>query len=191
MFQCFSVRSTITSSNCLGFVGLFNVILAWPLFFLVHFTGIEPFEFPHWKAFLSVMLNGLIGTGLSDVLWALSVVLTSPTTATVGLALTIPTAILADIIFHGHLQRLTVKYVFGAALVLIAFIITNVSYVLPPKVKKYDSPECIEKGTRKIRELLCCKKTSSEKHEILTDIELESKILTDIEVEFESAGSEE
>lgn len=29
-----------------GLVGLFNVILLWPGFFVLHFTGVEKFEFP-------------------------------------------------------------------------------------------------------------------------------------------------
>lgn len=29
-----------------GLVGLFNVILLWPGFFVLHFTGLEKFEFP-------------------------------------------------------------------------------------------------------------------------------------------------
>jgi solute carrier family 35 protein F5 len=29
-----------------GLVGLFNVAFLWPGFFILHFTGIEPFECP-------------------------------------------------------------------------------------------------------------------------------------------------
>ena len=29
-----------------GFVGLFNIFLCWPIGFILHWTGIEPFELP-------------------------------------------------------------------------------------------------------------------------------------------------
>jgi solute carrier family 35 protein F5 len=29
-----------------GFVGLFNVLVCWPLGFVLHWTGVEPFELP-------------------------------------------------------------------------------------------------------------------------------------------------
>ena len=43
-----------------------------------------------------IVLNGLADNVLSDYLWARSIVLTSPTVATVGLSLTIPLAFLSD-----------------------------------------------------------------------------------------------
>lgn len=60
---------------------------------------------------------------LSDYLWARSIVLTSPTVATVGLSLTIPLAFLSDFL----LGKSTVGYLsgFGAMFVVFGFIVVN------------------------------------------------------------------
>lgn len=55
--------------TCSGFVGLFNLLLLWPGFFLLHYTGFEDFEFPNKVVLMCIILNGLIGTVLSEFLW--------------------------------------------------------------------------------------------------------------------------
>lgn len=52
-----------------GFVGLWNLILMWPVFFILHFTNIEEFELPNQQQFLVLLINGLVGTVLSEALW--------------------------------------------------------------------------------------------------------------------------
>lgn len=52
-----------------GFVGLFNLLLLWPGFFLLHYTGFEAFEFPNKLIWMCIVINGLIGTVLSEFLW--------------------------------------------------------------------------------------------------------------------------
>lgn len=39
-----------------GFVGAFNVLMLWPGFFVLHFTGIERFELPPTKRILAIVL---------------------------------------------------------------------------------------------------------------------------------------
>lgn len=39
-----------------GFVGIFNVLLLWPGFFVLHFTGVETFELPPTKRILAIVL---------------------------------------------------------------------------------------------------------------------------------------
>jgi len=123
-----------------GFMGLFNFLTLWPLFFIMHGTGVETFRIPDWKIMLSVTINGLIGTMLSDLLWALSVIYTSPIVSTIGLALTIPLAFLADLVMYRN-KSFSVEYVLGSALVIISFITANFSYYLPYSIKKLDSPD--------------------------------------------------
>jgi solute carrier family 35 protein F5 len=60
----------------------------------------QEFVWPDEKTFAFLLLNGFLGSMVSDVLWALAVVMTSPFAASVGLALTIPLGWLADFIFH-------------------------------------------------------------------------------------------
>ncbi|XP_019724569.1 solute carrier family 35 member F5-like [Hippocampus comes] len=52
-----------------GFVGLFNLLLLWPGFLLLHYTGFEAFELPSQLVWAYILVNGLIGTVLSEFLW--------------------------------------------------------------------------------------------------------------------------
>lgn len=52
-----------------GFVGLWNILLLWPLFLVLNFSQLETFEMPNRRQFLVLFLNGLIGTVLSEALW--------------------------------------------------------------------------------------------------------------------------
>ena len=52
-----------------GFVGLFNMLIMWPGFPLLHVMGFEKFQLPNKQQFLYMVVNGLIGTVLSELLW--------------------------------------------------------------------------------------------------------------------------
>lgn len=52
-----------------GFVGLFNLLFLWPLFFLLHYSHWELFEWPNKHQWTFLLINGLVGTVLSEVLW--------------------------------------------------------------------------------------------------------------------------
>lgn len=53
----------------IGFVGLFNLLLLWPVFFLLSYLNIESFEWPNHKQWMYLILNGFIGTVFAEVLW--------------------------------------------------------------------------------------------------------------------------
>jgi len=99
--------------------------LLWPFFFILNATGLEPFEMPSIKVIVMLLLNGLIGTCLSDYLWLLSMLMTSPVVVTLGLSLTIPLAMGADS-FQGKFEA-TPSYWAGTFLVLSAFLAINFS----------------------------------------------------------------
>ncbi|KAJ2408845.1 hypothetical protein GGI10_004781, partial [Coemansia sp. RSA 2530] len=81
-----------------GAVGLANIVLLWPGFIILHFTGIETFQLPHsGSMWLMIVLNALVGTFLSDYLWLLAMLMTSPLVVTLGLSLTIPLSMAGDI----------------------------------------------------------------------------------------------
>ena len=52
-----------------GFVGLFNLIILWPGILLLHFTSWETFTFPSKNVWLLIIVNGVVGTVLSEMLW--------------------------------------------------------------------------------------------------------------------------
>src|SRR5437870_3073579 len=88
-------ESRIDMSMFFGFVGVFNVLLLWPAFWILDLTGIESFQLPPDSTVWTIVaINALIGTFLSDYLWLLATFMTSPLVVTLGLSLTIPLALL-------------------------------------------------------------------------------------------------
>ncbi|XP_075704732.1 solute carrier family 35 member F5 isoform X3 [Rhinoderma darwinii] len=106
-----------------GFVGLFNLLLLWPGFFLLHYTEFEAFEFPNKLVWIYLVINGLVGTVLSEFLWLWGCFLTSSLVGTLALSLTIPLSIIADIC----MQKVSFSWVFfaGALPVFLSFFVVT------------------------------------------------------------------
>jgi len=85
-----------------GFLGLWTCFGLSPIIFTLHVTRIEDVS-GWWRgadgggAIKLVIIKGLFDNVLSDLLWAKAIQYTSPTLAAVGLSLTIPLALLADL----------------------------------------------------------------------------------------------
>ncbi|KAI8067118.1 hypothetical protein BC940DRAFT_301338 [Gongronella butleri] len=109
-----------------GFVGAFNVILLWPAFPFLDWLGLESFELPHSPTlWVMVLLNAFIGTFLSDYLWLLAMLMTSPLVVTLGISLTIPLALFGDIVFKHIVPH--AQYVAGALCVIVGFVTVNMA----------------------------------------------------------------
>jgi solute carrier family 35 protein F5 len=56
-------ESRVNMSLFFGFVGLFNLVLLWPMFGVLHWTGVEPFELPHdSRVMWMIGVNAFVGT---------------------------------------------------------------------------------------------------------------------------------
>lgn len=121
-----------------GLVGTFNLLLLWPVFPILHYTGIEPFELPpNGKIWAIILLNSLSSLA-SDISWAYAMLLTTPLVVTVGLSLNIPVSLVGQMVQYD--QSSSFVYWVGAAIVLISFIfITRESHEDDEPIKVLES----------------------------------------------------
>ncbi|KAK0198473.1 hypothetical protein F5146DRAFT_93022 [Armillaria mellea] len=115
-------ESRIDMQLFFGFVGLFNILAAWPIGILLHITGVETLEWPSSGKAVTILIINMAITWSSDYLYVLSMLKTTPLVVTIGLSLTIPLAVIGDL-FLGHLVR--AKVVFGAIMVFVGFLIVG------------------------------------------------------------------
>ena len=163
-----------------GFVGLFNMIIMWPGFPLLHLLGWETLQLPNNQQLLYMIINGVVGTVLSELLWLWGCFLTSSLMATLSLSLTIPLTMIFDVWFKG------VNYPW---LIYIGIIPMMISFIFASILTHNDN-------CNPIRNCLhwncfrCCK-TKHMYHQVDTDsTEHESLIVDDTDVD-QTLGVEE
>ncbi|KAJ4148182.1 hypothetical protein LMH87_002663 [Akanthomyces muscarius] len=106
-----------------GLVGVFNLLFLWPLFFVFHWTGIEPFQLPPTGKIWAIILANSLASFVSDIFWAFAMLLTTPLVVTVGLSLTIPLSLIGEMIQYG--QYSSFVYWIGAAVVFLSFVFVS------------------------------------------------------------------
>ncbi|KAK9470146.1 uncharacterized protein V1510DRAFT_370869 [Dipodascopsis tothii] len=116
-------ESRINMQLFFGFVGLCNLLLLWPALVVLHVTGAETIEAPPTARVWLIVIVNAMSTLVSDYVWILAILMTSPLVVTVGLSATIPLAMLGDFVFNDHVVG--AFYFLGAALVCVAFFLVN------------------------------------------------------------------
>lgn len=106
-----------------GLVGLFNVLLLWPGFLILHYTGLEPFHLPPTGRVWAIIIANASGSLIADFAWAYAVLLTSPILVTLGLSTTIPLSLVGQFLLN-H-QYAPPLYWLGAAVVVASFVVVN------------------------------------------------------------------
>ncbi|KAJ6438334.1 thiamine-repressible mitochondrial transport protein THI74 [Purpureocillium lavendulum] len=106
-----------------GLVGVFNLVFLWPLFFILHWTGLEPLEMPPSGQVWVIIIVNSLSSFISDIAWAFAMLLTTPLVVTVGLSLTIPLSLVGEMIQYG--QYSSFVYWIGAAVVFVSFVFVN------------------------------------------------------------------
>lgn len=106
-----------------GFVGTWNFVLLMPLFPLLHYTGIEPFQMPPTSRIWWILILNSVSALASDICWAYAMVLTSPLVVTVGLSLTIPLSLVGEMVIQGRYEGWL--YWVGAGVVVGSFVFVD------------------------------------------------------------------
>ncbi|KAG8389094.1 hypothetical protein BUALT_Bualt02G0193500 [Buddleja alternifolia] len=134
------VRGRVSMAQFLGFLGLFNLVIFFPVALVLDFAKLEPFNMltekqfgivvgkaspDDVKDFLFLVIltpstklqhSGLLDNVLSDYLWAKAVLLTTTTVATAGLSIQVPLAAIVDSL-TGNAPNL-LDYIGGAAIMV-------------------------------------------------------------------------
>ncbi|CAK7211120.1 hypothetical protein SBRCBS47491_001011 [Sporothrix bragantina] len=106
-----------------GLVGLFNVLLLWPGFFVLHWTGLETFALPPTEQVWTIILLNSLSSFASDMTWAYAMLLTTPLVVTVGLSLTIPLSLIGEMFQYNRYA--SGWYWVGALIVVLSFLFVN------------------------------------------------------------------
>ena len=107
-----------------GTIGAMSAVFLLPLFPILHYSGLESFEWPDVTDWKYLVFTALLGTVISDMLWLWSSLLTNSLIATLGNGLTTPTALIVDIMVNR--QKFSVQFFVGIVLILVSFDVLNV-----------------------------------------------------------------
>ncbi|KDO20525.1 hypothetical protein SPRG_14284 [Saprolegnia parasitica CBS 223.65] len=108
-----------------GLLGLLNFVCLLPLVLVLHWTQLENLSGLTSEILGLLTIKGLFDNVLSDYLWALAMLFTTPTVATIGLSLTVPFAIVSDFLFHSVSPTLVT--VLASIFVIAGFVLINVT----------------------------------------------------------------
>jgi len=136
-------ESRIDMQLFLGYVGLFTVLLCWPIGLLLHWFGAESFELPNTKQTVVAIIISMFISLLSDYLYAIAMLKTTPLVVTIGLSLTIPLAVVGDS-FLGKPSALQV--LLGAVLVIAGFVVVGVQNSNPREGDDLLAQDLVDEG---------------------------------------------
>ncbi|SNX86713.1 uncharacterized protein MEPE_05422 [Melanopsichium pennsylvanicum] len=102
-----------------GIVGAINICCLWPFLPILHYTGIESFSLPTSPQIWAGVVVNMCITFVSDFIYLLAMLKSSPLITTLGLSLTIPLAVVIDGLKGSHTGGMVA--VIGSTAVLSSF----------------------------------------------------------------------
>ncbi|OQR87530.1 Drug/Metabolite Transporter (DMT) Superfamily [Achlya hypogyna] len=123
--RCIPDETRVSLGLFFGLLGVLNFVCLLPLVLLLHYSQLESLSALSGEILGLLTVKGLFDNVLSDYLWALAMLFTTPTVATIGLSLTVPFAIVSDFVFHS--MSPTLVTVLASAFVVAGFVLINVS----------------------------------------------------------------
>lgn len=88
--------SGISVSLFFGFLGAASFFMLFIFVIVFHYTGVESLDNLTGEIVGLLFVQGLVNNVLADYLWAVAILYTSTTVATIGISLTVPLAIFSD-----------------------------------------------------------------------------------------------
>jgi drug/metabolite transporter (DMT)-like permease len=127
LFACLFKKWVNVEQNSGIVFGLFSVvavIIGIPTIVICHFTGIQEFQVPDWRAALLTVADALLCSVVGNYFYAKCYVYLSPITVAMGLTLTIPVSF---VITAGILKTHIYPYqaIIGVALIFIAVVLVS------------------------------------------------------------------
>ena len=133
-------EESVSMQLVLGYIGAIVFCTLFPVIVILLLLGFERVQWHiSWAALGFIVLGGLCDNVFSDYLWARAVVLTSPTVATVGMSITIPFAMLSDLLLQ-KTKSTPLGSLMGAGLVILGFCLVNVE----PETLSAAGEACLE-----------------------------------------------
>ena len=155
LYGCYSVllKKIIVDEDRLdmtfffGVNGALTMIFIWPVFFILHYSGLEVFILPNQSQTVFLIFNSLCAIS-AGYLWILAMKKTTPIVVAVGLSLNIPLTLLVELVldFIRGKEISISPYKYGSAVcVLIGFVVVNVA-TMNKKFDQYlDAKFCCSK----------------------------------------------
>jgi drug/metabolite transporter (DMT)-like permease len=141
-----SKEGFIDTHMTLGMIGICNFIFGWPVLVLLHYTGIEIFEWPSSQGIWNwLFLNGIVEY-IFDASCAVAIFVTSPIIVSVTAPLTIPLSIIMDQSFrpNGSMIQFDISLFLGVILVVVGTILIEIR----PKLKLRRVGRCFPFATK-------------------------------------------
>jgi hypothetical protein len=124
--------SVANSLRFLGYLGINTLAWLWPGFLILHYSGVEPFEWPPYDIFILLLWNALLDIVFNAGL-LICIALSSALFASVGTILVIPAAVLVDWLLQGFILQSAAA--FGVVFIIIGFIGFVTSEIVALKTK--------------------------------------------------------